>query len=420
MNLIEEYLDYRKHTESHAIYHRWTMMTSIGALLGRSIYFENGPIRIFPNLYVMLIGEAASRKSTAINFARKVTSAAGYKTFAATKTSKEKFLMDLENPLSEEEATGKDILSITEKQLFGDNEKFSEPKEVFIVADEFNIFAGTGNTEFYDELGTLWDWDNEHITYSYRLKNSKSVSIFQPTVSLLSGNTQEGFFKAFPPEVLESGFLSRLIIVHGVKSGRRIAFLPKVNQEETERMQQFLKNIKPQGDPLSIEMTVGARTIATAIYDEPSLFLRDIRFDKYMGRRQAHLFKLCLIVMAATYKTKIDEEIVIYANTVLAAAEINMPTALGEFGKAKNSDINNKIINELNNATGPVSVQALWKAVGINNLGEIGDLVKILQALQHAEKVQQIKGGFLPWKEAFRERKYVDWTLLTQEEKDML
>jgi hypothetical protein len=44
-----------------------------------------------------------------------------------------------------------------------------------------------GNLDFLSTLGALWDWDDEGATYKQRFKNSKSISIFQPTISLLGG-----------------------------------------------------------------------------------------------------------------------------------------------------------------------------------------------------------------------------------------
>ena len=105
MNLIDAYIEYRAETEPPAIYHRWSMIASVAALLGRRFYIPFGSSHIYPNLYIMLIGGVGTRKSSAIKEATKLIGQAGYKTFSARKTSKEKFLMDLEGILDEE---GKD------------------------------------------------------------------------------------------------------------------------------------------------------------------------------------------------------------------------------------------------------------------------------------------------------------------------
>ena len=94
-DLFELYFEYVRDTEPPLIYHRWSLIAAVGAFLGRRYYMPFGDGRIFPNQYVMLIGNPGTRKSTAIKTSKKLLSSAGYDMFAAEKTTKEKFLQDL-------------------------------------------------------------------------------------------------------------------------------------------------------------------------------------------------------------------------------------------------------------------------------------------------------------------------------------
>jgi ABC-type phosphonate transport system ATPase subunit len=89
-NFIESYLDFYADTEVPTIFNRWSAITGISALLGRQCWVEHGHNVIYPNMYVMLVGESGTRKSTAVGFSRKLLTDVGYKKFAAKKTSKEK------------------------------------------------------------------------------------------------------------------------------------------------------------------------------------------------------------------------------------------------------------------------------------------------------------------------------------------
>src|SRR4051812_26439458 len=95
-DLVEAYVAYRQETEPPYVFHRWAIISSIGALLGRNYLVQFGDFRVFPNLYCMFIGDAGSRKSTAIKQVRRLVSRSGYDYFAADKSSKEQFLVDLE------------------------------------------------------------------------------------------------------------------------------------------------------------------------------------------------------------------------------------------------------------------------------------------------------------------------------------
>lgn len=423
MDLISDYLDYRKDTEPPYIYHRWCAISSVGALLARNYYLQHGAFRIFPNIYTMLIGEAAARKSTAIKLAKLVVSGSGYENFAADKTTKEKFLLDLEGEIDELDAKA-DAKTITEKvlnqNLWGNDNGPKEPKEVFIAADEFNEFAGTGNLEFYTTLGNLWDWDNESKPFQQRVKNTKSVSIWQPTVSILGGNTPENFSKAFPPEIIGQGFLSRMILIHGERSGRKYPFPPVPEPARTQDIINQLRSIRSThlGEA---ELTPHAIEILSELYTS-WIDLEDVRFKAYSNRRFSHLLKLCLIISAACGTRCISDEIVIRANTYLTSAESLMPKALGEFGKGKNSDIANKVMDVLHGANKPLHIKELWKHVH-KDLEHMRQLSDIMQSLAMADKIFLVSEGhakgWLPKRSVQRVYNYTDPVWLTTEERGL-
>jgi len=72
-----------------------------------------------------------------------------------------------------------------------------------------------------------------------------------------------------------------------------------------------------------------------------------------------------------------------------------MPKALGEFGKAKHSDVMNKVINLLNARTEPMALKDIWPHVN-KDLESMTELAKIIQNLHTANNIISIPGsGFL-------------------------
>lgn len=423
MNLMERYLDYVKETESPYIYHRWCALMGVATLMGRSRYIAHGHKRIFSNNFCLLVGEPASRKSSAILLSRNLLEEAGFTSFAAAKTSKEKFFMDLAgiDVLEEDKSAAKKRVEATD-DIFGDPID-TIPKQVYIAADDFTTFSAVGNIAFFDDLGIMWDWDSETVAYKERVKNSKSIAIFQPTINILAGTTSENFNRAFPPETLGTGFLSRLLIIAGKRSKRSFAF-PKVPspQEKMELVGEFAgiyQEAKMQIVPLEMEITGAAKELLTKIYEQEALVV-DQRFAYFNQRRFTHLLKMCLSVATIFERSQVDEEVAIAANTYLAAAEFKMPEAIGEFGKGKNSEVANKIVRFIEDAPNSVSVTDIWKQVH-KDLDKITALPPILEALSHAGRIQNARGvGWIPKKEVKKLPDYVDWSLLTEEEKDFL
>lgn len=425
-DVFEKYLAYTAETEPPTIYHRWCYLASLGALIGRKAWIVQGHGRIFPTLYLMLLGEPATRKSTSIKMSKKLVSAAGYSSFSGDKTTKEKFLEDLEGVTEDiTDAKGKAKYdAVTAEALWGSSSE-GEPREVFIVADEFNDFTSPGNTDFYTTLGNLWDWDDPNLPYSSRLKNSKSISIYQPTISLLSGNTPELFAKAFPPESIGSGFLSRLLLIYGERSKRKITFPPPPDSILQNFLVNFLHRLHTT-EAGEVSLSPGAREVLDDIYQNGDDPVQDIRFKGYNNRRFTHLLRICLIIAVSKFKNEISADDVIQANTILSHAEILMPKALGEFGKNKNSDIADKVMNVIDKSFKPISIREIWRDIGgVSVLPKMADLSDMLQGMLAADKVQMVNSpttgnGFLPKKVPKKLPKHVDWDYLTLEEKEML
>ena len=405
-DLFEIYLQMLGVSESPNTYHRWSFLAVLGAWLGRKYHLPFGDSNINCNMYVMLMGNAGARKSTAIHKAVKFIKAVGYSRIAASKTSKEKFLLDLAG----ENLT--DPSEIMESNIFGSNLK--DDSEILIAADEFNVFMGNGNLEFLSLLGTLWDYDG---VFDHAVKTTVGAVVNNPTISMIAGNTATSFALAFPIEAIGQGIFSRLLLIHGEKTNRRITIPPPMNPELKAQLIETFHFIQ--------KTCVGAAKFGHGAYDLIDKIygahrgITDIRFESYNNRRLTHLLKLCLLI-SATYSTKtITEFHVIKANTILTHAEHGMPKALGEFGKAKNSDIANKVLSALEEApNGLPNIKGIWKQV-CNDLESVDQLKQILGSLQLADKIMSIQGGgFVAKKIAVSHNSdTVDFSLLTNEEK---
>lgn len=410
------YLEYNKETEVPTFFHRWAAITSLGAYLGRGYSLPFGHTDLYPNLYTMLIGSAGTRKSTAIKSAKRIIQLAGYETIAAERTTKEKFLLDLSGEDAEDNNGANDATKILEKNLWGNSSETDPPAETFIMADEFNDFIGTGNVEFISLLGTLWDFTG---VYQNKVKNSKSVSIANPTISILGGNTPTGLALAFPPEMIGQGFFSRLLLIHGEVTGKKIAFPTSPDPQHTRLVVETLQRIRSMCVGRA-EFEPAAKQLLEKIYVSWE-GIDDVRFDSYSNRRFTHLLKLVLIHAAAALSTKIREVDVIRANTVLSFTESLMPRALGEFGKAKNSGITHNVLVYLEKAMKPKTLQEIWKDVASTDLSDIRELGEILRSLQAADKIQTLKTGVLIKKKPHKlDSDFgLDYSYLTNQEKGL-
>lgn len=392
-DFISQYLRSLPVSEVPMTFHRWACIVGLGAWIGRDAFFQHMDFKLYPNIYAMLLGDSGARKSTAIKQFNKLLKAAGYKNFVAQKTSKEQFLIDLAESNLEDSGSLTDV-------IFGDAGDMIDETRVsnmFAAPDEFNELFANNILEFVSMLGTLWDFDG---VFENKVKNSKSVRIPNPCISLIGGNTPSTLYNTFPSEIIGQGFFSRVLFIHADKSDRKIAFplgmAEEVKKDLVGQLQEMKARLRGQ-----LDITPEAMELLEEIYNEWD-GIDDIRFASYSTRRFTHLLKLLIIHTVADFKSRIDTVHVLRTNTVLSTAERFMPSALGEFGKAHNSDIIHKVMIILNQAQEPLGFTELWAHVQ-GDLNKLSDLQELMHGLLVSGRAQSVGGGFLPKKRAWKE-----------------
>lgn len=386
-DFFENYLEYTAGGEVPICFHRWAGILMIAALLERNVQLQFGDGFIYPNMYTMLIGTAGTKKSTAIKRAKKLLIKAGYTHIAAERTSKEKYLSDLGK--QNDAANHEDVL---ERNIFGTSSIDALVTPNFIAADEANDFFGIQNIDFLSILGSLWDWEGK---YENKYKNGPSDFIANPTISILSGNTPTGFATAFPSTIFGQGFFSRLLLIYAEPTGERITIPRTPSIDETNHIISLMHMIKQQCIGM-YGYSPSATKLIDKIYNKQRA-PEDTRFESYMNRRLTHLLKLCLVVSCGRMEKEISETSVIQANTYLRYVERLMPRALGEFGKARNSDVAHKVL-QIIEMKFPIAIKEIFREVSAE-LDKPSDMQVILQKLLMADKIQSLAGGvFLPKK----------------------
>lgn len=390
-DFLTEYVALNSGTEAPLYFHRWCGISLLGAALERNFWVPHGPWNLYMNHYVMIVAEAASRKSVAIKAAKRFLAGVAYDKFSASQSSKEKFLDDLAIPHGSSAASDLDF--------GGDAVSSTDPAAAFIVSDEFNRFiTGGGDTMgFLSLLGDFWDWDQPDGFFTARYRKSESVKIFQPTLSLLGGNTHTGMAEIFPIDAFGQGFMSRLICITGEPSGQRITWPEPLNEQRLAACQEMIQAIMRvvRGEAV---ITPEARDLLDTIYQYPKP-PDDERLMAFHSRKFTHLLKLCGIIAASKITVTIDEDIVREANTLMAVVEHEMPQAFGEFGTGKHSALAHRIVQALTKGVG-LTRQQLFEKFS-RELNSPNDLDTLLITLGGAKKIQSVKlpngdHGYLP------------------------
>lgn len=391
-NAVQLYLEYMTHSESPKLAHKWSFLSCVAAALGRRVWFDMGHLgKTYPNMFVLVTGVPAARKSAAIKSAEKLLAMSDYRTFSFRRTTREKFLQDFELGFDSQyrNADGEfDVSLVLSSKVSPDK----AGHEVFVCVDEFVDFIGRGNYTFIDTLTTLYDTNEKN--YTDRLKNSKSLEIPLPVINLLGGITPSTFAAAMPPDVAGQGFLSRLLLVYVEPTGKRITIPPRPDAKIELRLIKLFTELQQLRGEFTI--TDDGYEVFDAIYQN-SVELTDPRLQYYSSRRQSHLLKLSMVCQALLGITpgkglKLTADAIIEANTYLHEVEASMHLALGEYADSKFSRAANKLLQYLHRARGPVMASSLWEIVS-SELDRVSDLRDVVISLMESKKIERVVLG---------------------------
>ena len=381
----------------------WAGLSCLAAQLARNVYIPFGNGKIYPNLYIMFVGDPGKRKSTAIKDLKKRVKAAGYQNICGDKVTMQKYLLDLAG-VGEGSIDDSNITEFNLGITLGTNDYV----ESYINQDEFSDFIGINNYPFISLLGNFWDIDEPYV---YRTKGGQSIEIPSPIVNILGATTPSQFNTIFPPAISEQGFLSRLIIVNIPESKRKIARPLPSDETVIEKVVAGFKAVRKLSGELVMSDAVWDKLEEIYLTWKP---VEDTRFAHYSTRRHTQLLKLCILMTCSRMTIEMSVDDVILANTLLAYTEHFMPQALGQFGKNKDGDVSSKIISYLR-SNFPIAKSAGEILIPIGTETTLKDLPMILNNLVVSDKIVLTSAGnYLPKVPSYKDIKsnHVDWDML--------
>lgn len=400
--LLKDIIKLAENQEAADFSYLWAGLSCLAAQLARNVYIPFGNGKIYPNLYVMFVGDPGKRKSTAIKDLKKRIKAAGYQNICGDKVTMQKYLLDLAG-VGEGSIDDSNITEFNMGITLGTNDYV----ESYINQDEFSDFIGINNYPFISLLGNFWDIDEPYI---YRTKTGQSIEIPSPIVNILGATTPSQFNTIFPPAISEQGFLSRLIIVNIPESKRKIARPLPSDEKVIEQVVDGFKAIRKLSGELVMSNAVWDKLEEIYLSWKP---VEDTRFAHYSTRRHTQLLKLCILTTCSRFTTEMSVDDVVFANTLLSFTEHFMPQALGQFGKNKDGDVSSKIISYLrSNFPVPKTVQDILVPIAADT--NYKELTPILNNLVVTEKIVATAAGYLPKLPSYKDIKtsHVDWNML--------
>jgi hypothetical protein len=298
-------------TEAPEIYHLFVGMSLIAAACGRNIYLPFGSQRIYPNVWVILVGTSSNlKKSTAINIGKTILTNVDPTVILPTEFSREALLELLQNK---------------PRGLFCWNE-FGGVLAQF----ELNYMAGTK-----EMMTDLFDCPMEHR----RILKKQEIIITEPCISIVSASTLEWLTSKVKEQDVRSGFLARFIYVPGRSRSKLLPFPPRPNLEDrTELIHQLKQIATVKGE---VSLTSDARKHYEVWYADSDRVLSQEtdteRLSPFFSRLQTYAFKFAMIYQISENRSlQIEEENMMRACQLVQLLRRNVKELLEDglvFGK---------------------------------------------------------------------------------------
>lgn len=374
--VIEEYLKFTQGHESPKDFHLWTVIGAIAMALGRDVYYEQGVQRLYPNHYIVFVGESAlTHKSTAMKL--------------------------LIKPL-QEACPDMDFLSqkITPQAMISRMSKvFTRVRksEVAIHASEMSVLLGKSNIDdtLLKVLTDFWDCSDK-TSYETIARGEEVVN--NVCVNILAGSTSQWLRNSVPADSLGAGFFSRIIFIQRPYTKVRIPFLDELfTPEKMLYLRNVVHDLKIIHNQICGEMiwTSEARERFRHWYMvENDIESAQDHMRGYLGRKGDMIIKLAMVHSASKRLTRhIKCEDIIFALTQLNKNEKFMDVLAMELGQTETGKkqlcVLDKIRSgELSDGRKGISRTNLMRKV--KHIMKAQELDEIMYSLKESEVVQEV------------------------------
>lgn len=324
---IEEYLKYAEFTEPPVAYHRWVALGCISAALQRRVYMDWGMERIYPNLYIVLLGPAAqTRKSTALRIG-------------------EEIVKDINIPMIGQDNSAEAVIREIKKSVtsFNDGSVIRMQSAVVCFASELAVFLGRQDADFQ---AYLTDWYDSPSEWTRTTKHQGVDDISGMCFTLIGAMAPDWIPHVFTPESIGGGFTSRIMFVPEVRKAKTIAN-PAKYPPPNGRRDKLVTDLQSINNNLHGAFTLSKDAMQFYedwyIADDERLqegvfAVPDRAFHTYCGRRPTLLRKVAMCVSTSRGNSmSVELEDIQRALAYMEESEVKMPGTFAAVGRSAQS-----------------------------------------------------------------------------------
>jgi len=322
MNLLDLHLAYVAPLFGSSLWHRWALITAVGAALERRVWLERGLSGImFPNLYTFLVGKASAGKSMHGDFAVDILKA------LHKKGHKIRFGPDKIT----QAAIYKELEECVRMYDFPGGHSYKQAPLMLYASELGRNMEDFGGGLFTNELIDFYDSKGLDYTTQKRTISGGKITFFNPSISFLACTTPEFLKSASHSRIIETGLSSRILFVverDFIKKNHN--YVPLDKESALARISEMERIYRMKG-PMTFNNEADALYVQYAnASDLESNRTHGTFLQTYFGRKSTcHLKKVSMILAAINGRYLIRAEDVQTAHEYITELETNMHYAFG-------------------------------------------------------------------------------------------
>jgi len=331
---INQYVAYTDGILSPPNFRLWAGIAGVAGALERRVWMTNRQGDVYPNLFVLLVGNPSTGKGNAINPIR-----------AFWKNTKDLHLC----PVDVTKASLVDeYRQAHAKRSFQYGNQLIEYQSLLIAPRELGSFFSQYDTNFLSVLSDLWDSPPDY-TLTRKSKDER-VDITNPQVHMLLNSQPDYMSSFFPEEAWGQGFMSRVIMIFSDKEMPIDIF--------SDEPQLF-----PMRDRLAARMTAMLKLCGRTTWTDAARAIfqswieggrqpwpEHSKLQHYARRRHLNVLKLSMIsAVSRAHSLTVEACDVSRALSWLLEAEVTMPDVF----RSMTGRSDNQVMQELH--------WAMWK-----------------------------------------------------------
>lgn len=287
MTWLDHLMTVTKESESPRKYYYWAGMSAIAAVVKNQVYLDKFYYKLYPNIYVLLVGKSGIRKGPPVALAKRLVTEVGNTRVISGRASIQAIITELQKAKTSDNGGP----PLTDASGFLTTSEFAS----FIIQDQQAL---TILTDLYDG-----DYNPEWTNLT---KGSGQEKLKNPCLTMIGASNEVHFKDAVPDNALGGGFVARTNIIHADRKSivNPLTSKPKESIEIPE-LAKYLKVLSQLSG--QFKYSDGAREIYNKWYAEFS----DGEYTDTTGtieRLHDHILKAAMLISLSRKVNLVLEE----------------------------------------------------------------------------------------------------------------